>query len=479
MAASWTAQGSWSGLGELNWVPDEEDRRVVVHKVQVSVFCVEFGSKSPWVSGCVCRTFFSTHSGESGENSCLLTNSVEELGTANIGNVVGHFKHTVSSGTLGVHHSLWNSFSVKVGECVNELEVLQEQWTNWRGILVARGIQRDPLGGEGIRHGTTLRILVHCNLGVSNCIQVLDHNAVVDFSAQLVVVQNLVRRNHVVHHRRLGDLLGPELSRRREIVSVVVSQMVVRCNGNWPNSRIDQKLCQHRLQLGLTALEVVSANVGAVIFGKLNNSRNESVLWTSVDVRDVLQDTGHGKHRARRDLLVVLLDGLEQDDDLVELVGGLEVADILSDLLNMAPLAGGVNLTVNSVEAVICSFVLVGSNEVWVINRLQRHDLLHLLFELLLKVVLQDLCLLHGDSEIVAVDVPAANDKIVRVHHRKQRIEGSIHILALGVDAELDGGRLSDRAVVIGSLEPLFCVELQLVPVGKDGSNKRGSVVSS
>ena len=41
------------------------------------------------------------------------------------------------------------------------------------------------------------------------------------------LVENAVRLDHVVDHVALGDLLGAELLRRRQVLAVVVTQVVV------------------------------------------------------------------------------------------------------------------------------------------------------------------------------------------------------------------------------------------------------------
>lgn len=60
-----------------------------------------------------------------------------------------------------------------------------------------------------------------------------------------------VRVDHVVDHVALGDLLGPELLRRREVPAVVVAQVVVGHDARRLDARGHQKVHQHRLHLRL------------------------------------------------------------------------------------------------------------------------------------------------------------------------------------------------------------------------------------
>jgi len=65
----------------------------------------------------------------------------------------------------------------------------------------------------------------------------------------LPLVKKLVALDHVVDDRALGDLLGPELSLRRQVLSVVVSEMVVRRDGERLDSSVDEELGEDGLDL--------------------------------------------------------------------------------------------------------------------------------------------------------------------------------------------------------------------------------------
>lgn len=135
---------------ELGWVSDEKHWGVVVDKVQVTLLSVELGGETSWVSGGISRTGFTTDGRESGESLGLLTNSVQEFGGANVGDVVSDFKVTVSTGTLSVDDSLRDSLSVEVGKRVNQVEVLQQQ----------RTMLANSLSGEWFRDCLTVRVSV-------------------------------------------------------------------------------------------------------------------------------------------------------------------------------------------------------------------------------------------------------------------------------------------------------------------------------
>src|SRR5688572_12548987 len=93
------------------------------------------------------------------------------------------------------------------------------------------------------------------------------------------LIKNLIGRNHVINHVTLGDFLGPELLRGRQIFSIIVSKMVVGGDTNWLNTGIYQKVNQNRFNFSLSRLEIVSGNIYAFTFGKLDATRNKGVLW--------------------------------------------------------------------------------------------------------------------------------------------------------------------------------------------------------
>ena len=60
-------------IGELGRVSDEEDGRVVPHKVPVAILGVELHRESARVSGGVGGPRLASHSGETGEHGGLLS----------------------------------------------------------------------------------------------------------------------------------------------------------------------------------------------------------------------------------------------------------------------------------------------------------------------------------------------------------------------------------------------------------------------
>mmetsp|Transcript_55487 Transcript_55487/g.133831 ORF Transcript_55487/g.133831 Transcript_55487/m.133831 type:complete len:276 (-) Transcript_55487:966-1793(-) len=102
----------------------------------------------------------------------------------------------------------------------NDDEVNDERRRQQR--VLARVVHRDSVRAP---HEDLGRVLVHGTLRVLDRGNVLDHHGVVRVLA--LRVQQLVRGDHVVDNVALGDLLRPELLRRRQVLAVVVAEVVV------------------------------------------------------------------------------------------------------------------------------------------------------------------------------------------------------------------------------------------------------------
>lgn len=80
--------------------------------------------------------------------------------------------------------------------------------------------------------------------------------------------------------------------------------------------------------------------------------------------------------------------------------------DIVSDVLDHLLLGLSINNVVGTIG-------LVGSNEVGDVNRRKRLELLHVRDQLALEIPFEDFRALHGFSQISVINVPSADDKIV------------------------------------------------------------------
>jgi len=111
----------------------------------------------------------------------------------------------------------------------------------------------------------------------------------------LILVEQRIRRYHVINNIALGYLLGPELGRSSEILSVVVTEVIIADNCDGLNPSTNKKVDENRLELGLSLFEVISTNENLVFNSNFHNTRNKSVLRAAVDICAFLEDGSNGK----------------------------------------------------------------------------------------------------------------------------------------------------------------------------------------
>lgn len=152
----------------------------------------------------------------------------------------------------------------------------------------------------------------------------------------------------------------------------------------------------------------------------------------------------------------------------------IHIPDILADLLDV----GGASLGAG--DQVVGAVLLVGGNEVGVVDAGERDQLGHLLADEGLEGRLQHLGAVHGVGQVQAADVPAANDKVVGVDHGQDVVEGDVDVLVgLGIVAELQGRAHDDGAKVVGGLGAVAGLPGQLAAVGHDAGGHGGAVVAA
>ena len=110
-------------IGEFNGVSNEEYWSIVSCHIPVTFFGVKFDCKSSWISIGIGSSSFSCDSGESSENWSFLSNGIEDFRLGVFGDIMGDFEVSMSSCSLGMDDSFGDTFSIEVGEFVNEMEV--------------------------------------------------------------------------------------------------------------------------------------------------------------------------------------------------------------------------------------------------------------------------------------------------------------------------------------------------------------------
>jgi len=309
------------------------------------------------------------------------------------------------------------------------------------------------------------------------------------------LVEEAVALNDIVDDAGLGDLLGAELGRRAQVLSIVVAEMVVGDDGGDLETSTDEEIGEDALDLGLTTLEIITSNVDSVALSELDDTGDEGVLRRAVDEAVLLEDGSNSEHGGRSDLLLVAIDGGKklvssgveastdvsetlsggspEDDDLLKLVLLLEVADIRADLLDELLVGHGAR------KDVISTILLVGSDEVREVDGAERLHLRHDGDELTLEVVVEHLSTLESSTHISTVDIPATDGEVSRLDHGEEIMKRNIDLVTIGSDTETNGGALSERTIEVGLADARASMPLQAETIGKDTSSHGGTVVAT
>lgn len=116
------------------------------------------------------------------------------------------------------------------------------------------------------------------------------------------------------------------------------------------------------------------------------------------------------------ELRVALGVGGPEDDDVVEAIGSLELADVAPDLLEVDSLVG-------TGEDVVGTLLLVRVDERGVVDRGERVEGRHVGSDLALEVEVHDLGSAHGLVERHGRDVPSSNLVVVAARQHQSRLQ--------------------------------------------------------
>jgi hypothetical protein len=152
----------------------------------------------------------------------------------------------------------------------------------------------------------------------------------------------------------------------------------------------------------------------------------------------------------------------------------LDLLNILADLLNMGVGRFG------TWDEVVGTLLLVGSNEVRVVDGGKGLHVGQLLADERLESRLEDTGTIHGLSQVHAADVPSTDHEVIRMDHGEKIMEGDVDILAArAVGAEFGSRSHDDRAIVVSRLSTRLGVPSEATLVGDDTGSNSGSVVTT
>jgi hypothetical protein len=198
------------------------------------------------------------------------------------------------------------SLPLDTGHHLSDNDKIDDQWRCEERVFA------NVEEGDGLvtAHEDLGIVLIQSTLVVSNSWHVLDDNSVIWVLSWCV--KDRVCLDHIVNYVGLGDLLGSELLLRAEVLSIIVTEVVVTGNGSELDTSADQEIDKSRFHLGLSRLEIITTNEGVVFLGELNGTWNESVLWRSVDERSAFENGSNSKDSGWSNFFVSLLDSLHQ-----------------------------------------------------------------------------------------------------------------------------------------------------------------------
>jgi hypothetical protein len=223
-----------------------------------------------------------------GESRALLGKSVDDRRTRrskrSLEHVAENTEHAVEVVELVIAAFSAVGLPLDTGHHLSNQDQIDDQRRSQEGVL-ANIEQADGLVAVEEDLGI---VLIKRTLVISNSRHILDDHAMVRVFA--ILVQDVVRSDHVVDDVGLGDLLGTELLLRAEVHAVVVAQVVVGGNRGELDTGADHEVDKGRLHLGLTRLEVVTTDEGIVLFSELNSTRDERILRRTIDEWNALKN---------------------------------------------------------------------------------------------------------------------------------------------------------------------------------------------
>ena len=126
-------------VGELEWIAQEEDRRVVADQVPVALLGIELHCEAPDVPLGVGGAALAGDGGKAQEAVGLLADLGEDLGLCILGDVMGDGKGAVGAGTFGVHPAFGDHLPIEVGKFLQEPDILEKRrsaWSGGHGVLI-------------------------------------------------------------------------------------------------------------------------------------------------------------------------------------------------------------------------------------------------------------------------------------------------------------------------------------------------------
>mmetsp|Transcript_69588 Transcript_69588/g.96645 ORF Transcript_69588/g.96645 Transcript_69588/m.96645 type:complete len:545 (-) Transcript_69588:57-1691(-) len=411
------------------------------------------------------------------------------LSSERVDNILG----VVSDGSLEEERKVGENWThlltvdLHTGEKFSEHNHIDHERHSKEGILT------DVVRGDSVdtTHEDLRTVFIESSLGVTNERNVLDDHLMVDLVVTLGV-KSRVSLDGIIENTTLGDLLGLEALVFGKILTVIVTQMVVRDNGSKSDTRADDEVTHGSLKAGLSTLKVGTGDETSVDASVLNNSGVESVLGRTIQVNNLLLDTsngvkdGSGKRLVSGNSLLKIVNrsnlrqkihfsvGSPEDDNLVALF--LVLLNVFSKLIN--------NFLVGTIENIVCSITLVGGNKVGVEGSGHGLNSRKIILKLLDESGLKNVGSLARFVKVSTVNIPTGNLEVDGFDHRKQFLNRLVDIIKCTIlfvifESSVAGGALGKGTVHVGLNLTVAAIPSDLLLVGDDTSGESGTVVTT
>ncbi len=312
-------------------------------------------------------------------------------------------------------------------------------------------------------HENFTDILINGFFAISWCWNVLNDHCMVwkfgrDFSFFLEEFRIL---QNVFNTFGFRCLLWLELLFGRKILSIVVTQMIVRDKWLWLDSCSCQEVHKCGFEFCLACLKVVS-NINSS-FDLLHPWQKCILRWTVNKGASLLHwgnckngwgcNFGFTSFNRFHNCFVAAMKtfinncksfciGSPQHNYIVQIIIFFEISNVFLDDLQML-------FFIRSFKNVICSLCLIGCDEIWIINWFHWAESLHIGHKLLLKVELEDLGSFHALCQIFRVDIPTSKNEFSWVQQREYLFHSQEYFRILGF-SNFHGWILGHWAVHVG-----------------------------
>ena len=114
---------------EFGRIPQEENGSIVGDDVPVSLVRLELYRETAGVSGNIVRSRFSTDCRKANRDGACFAFGAEQVGQTKVVDGIGALEDTVSATAFGMDDTLRDTFTIEMGQKVNQVEVLEQKGT--------------------------------------------------------------------------------------------------------------------------------------------------------------------------------------------------------------------------------------------------------------------------------------------------------------------------------------------------------------